>query len=158
MPLNIRRVVTGHDERGRAVIAIDEICKNVTSRRPKHESCVVWSTGSFPADNSGAEDDGTRPVATTDPDGTVFRIGMYHPGVAPRNHRTESVDYAIVMSGEIVMEIDGATVHLRAGDVMVQRGTIHNWTNPGTEPCIIAFVLVAAKPVERAGKLLGATG
>src|SRR4029077_6747863 len=76
----------------------------------------------------------------------------------PRNHRTESVDYAIVMSGEIVMEIDGATVHLRAGDVMVQRGTIHNWTNPGTEPCIIAFVLVAAKPVERAGKLLGATG
>ncbi|MGA7489033.1 MAG: cupin domain-containing protein [Xanthobacteraceae bacterium] len=72
--------------------------------------------------------------------------------------RTESVDYAIVMSGEIVMEIDGATVHLRPGDVLVQRGTIHNWTNPGTEPCIIAFVLVAAKPVERAGKILGATG
>jgi mannose-6-phosphate isomerase-like protein (cupin superfamily) len=158
MPLKVRRVVTGHDEGGRAIIAVDEICKNVTSRRPKHESCVVWSTGSFPADNSGAEDGGTRPVATTDPDGTVFRIGMYHPGVAPRNHRTESVDYAIVMSGEIVMEIDGATVHLRTGDVMVQRGTIHNWTNPGKEPCIIAFVLVAAKPVERAGKLLGATG
>jgi len=75
-----------------------------------------------------------------------------------RNHRTESADYAIVMSGEIVMEIDGATVYLRAGDVLVQRGTIHNWTNPGTEPCIIAFVLVAAKPVERAGKILGATG
>jgi mannose-6-phosphate isomerase-like protein (cupin superfamily) len=158
MTLQIRRVVTGHDESGRAVIAIDEICKNVTSRRPKHESCVVWSTGSSPADNSGAEDGGTRPVATTDPDGTVFRIGMYHPGVAPRNHRTESIDYAIVMSGEIVMEIDGATVHLRAGDVLVQRGTIHNWTNPGTAPCIIAFVLVAAKPVERAGKVLGATG
>ena len=95
----------------------------------------------------------TRPVATVDPDGTVFRIGCYHPGVAPRNHRTESVDYAIVMSGEIEMEIDGATVRLRAGDVLVQRGTIHNWTNPGTEPCIIAFVLVAAKPVERAGKV-----
>ena len=158
MPLKIRRVVTGHDDSGRAIIAVDEICKNVTSRRPKHESCVVWSTGSFPADNSSAEDGGMRRVATTDPNGTVFRIGMYHPGVAPRNHRTESVDYAIVMSGEIVMEIDGATVHLRAGDVMVQRGTIHNWTNPGTEPCIIAFVLIAAKPVERAGKVLGATG
>jgi quercetin dioxygenase-like cupin family protein len=158
MPLKIRRVVTGHDHDGRAVIAIDEICKNVVSRRPKHESCVVWSTGSFPADNSGDEDGGARPVATTDSNGTVFRIGMYHPGVAPRNHRTESVDYAIVMSGEIVMEIDGATVHLRAGDVLVQRGTIHNWTNPGTEPCFIAFVLVAAKPVERAGKILGATG
>jgi quercetin dioxygenase-like cupin family protein len=158
MPLNIRRVVTGHDHDGRAVIAIDEICKNVVSRRPKHESCVVWSTGSFPADNSRDEDGGARPVATTDPNGTVFRIGMYRPGVAARNHRTESVDYAIVMSGEIMMEIDGATVHLRAGDVLVQRGTVHNWTNPGTEPCIIAFVLVAAKPVERAGKILGATG
>jgi len=88
----------------------------------------------------------------------VFRIGVYHPGVAPRNHRTDSIDYAIVLSGEIDMEIDGALVHLRAGDVLVQRGTIHNWTNPGTEPCVVAFVLVAAKPVERAGKVLNATG
>jgi mannose-6-phosphate isomerase-like protein (cupin superfamily) len=158
MSLKVRRVVTGHDRDGRAIIAIDEICKNVVSRRPKHESCVVWSTGSFPADNSGEEDGGARPVATTDPNGTVFRIGMYHPGVAPRNHRTESVDYAVVISGEIVMEIDGASVHLRAGDVLVQRGTIHNWTNPGSQPCIIAFVLVAAKPVARAGKVLAATG
>src|SRR6188768_3905270 len=140
MALKIRRVVTGHDDNGRAIVAIDEICKNVMSRRPNHESCVVWSTGSFPADNSGTEDGGLRPVATTDPNGTVFRIGVYHPGVAPRNHRTES--------------IDGATVHLRAGDVLVQRGTIHNWTNPGSEPCVVAFVLVAAKPVERAGKVL----
>jgi mannose-6-phosphate isomerase-like protein (cupin superfamily) len=158
MALKIRRVVTGHDDSGRAVIAVDEICKNVMSRRPNHESCVVWSTGSFPADNSDHADGGARQVATTDPNGTVFRIGVYHPGVAARNHRTESVDYAIVMSGEIVMEIDGSSVHLRAGDVLVQRGTIHNWTNPGTEPCVIAFVLVAAKPVERAGKVLGAAG
>ncbi len=158
MSLKIRRVVTGHDHNGRAVIAVDEICKNVMSRRPNHESCVIWSTGSFPADNGGADDGGTRQVATTDPNGTVFRIGRYHPGVAARNHRTESIDYAIVMSGEIVMEIDGASVHLRAGDVLVQRGTIHNWTNPGKEPCVIAFVLVAAKPVERAGKVLGASG
>ena len=64
----------------------------------------------------------------------------------------------LLVAGEIDMEIDGATVHLRAGDVLVQRGTIHNWTNPGSEPCVVAFVLVAAKPVERAGKVLGATG
>jgi hypothetical protein len=121
MALKIRRVVTGHDDNGRAVVAIDEICKNVMSRRPNHESCVVWSTGSFPADNSGTEDGGLRPVATTDPNGTVFRIGVYHPGVAPRNHRTDSIDYAIVLSGKIDMEIDGALVHLRAGDVLVQR-------------------------------------
>jgi hypothetical protein len=56
------------------------------------------------------------------------------------------------------MEIDGATVHLTQGDVLVQRGTIHNWVNRGTAPCVIAFVLIAAKPVERGGRRLGASG
>jgi quercetin dioxygenase-like cupin family protein len=158
MPLHIRRVVTGHDERGRAVVTIDEVSRNVVSRRPAHESCVIWSTGSFPADNASALDGAARPVASTDPDGSVFRIVAYAPGVAPRNHRTESIDYAVVMAGEIDMEIDGATVRLRQGDVLVQRGTIHNWSNRGTEPCVIAFVLIAAKPVERAGRVLGASG
>jgi mannose-6-phosphate isomerase-like protein (cupin superfamily) len=158
MPLQIRRVVTGHDEDGRAVVAIDEISKNVISRRPAHQSCVIWSTGAFPSDNSGALDGGARGVASTDPRGSVFRIVEYAPGVAPRNHRTESIDYAVVMAGEIDMEIDGASVHLRQGDVLVQRGTIHNWCNRGTVPCIIAFVLIAARPVERAGRALTATG
>jgi mannose-6-phosphate isomerase-like protein (cupin superfamily) len=158
MPLHIRRVVTGHDEDGRAIVAIDEISKNVISRRPRHESCVIWSTGEFPSDNSSARDDGERPVAGTDPHGSVFRIVEYAPGVAPRNHRTESIDYAVVMAGEIDMEIDGASVHLRQGDVLVQRGTIHNWSNRGTVPCIIAFVLIAARPVERAGRALTAVG
>jgi quercetin dioxygenase-like cupin family protein len=103
------------------------------------------------------KDGGSREVATTDPKGTVFRLVEYGPGVAPRNHRTESIDYAIVMSGEIDMDLDGTRVHLKAGDVLVQRGTIHNWNNRGTEPCVVAFVLVAAKPVERGAKLLTAT-
>jgi quercetin dioxygenase-like cupin family protein len=158
MSLQIRRVVTGHDREGRAIVAIDEIATNVISRRPRHQSCVIWSTGSFPSDNSDALDGGARVVANTDPNGSVFRLVEYAPGVMPRNHRTESIDYAVVMSGEIDMEIDGATVHLRQGDVLVQRGTIHNWNNRGTAPCIIAFVLIAAKPVERAGKVLGAAG
>src|SRR5438105_701834 len=157
MSLKIRRVVTGHDRDGRAVVAIDETCRNAISRRPNHESCVIWSTGEFPADNGSGADGGAREVATTDPDGTVFRLVEYGPGVAPRNHRTESIDYAIVMSGEIDMDIDGTRVHLQAGDVLVQRGTIHNWINRGSEPCLVAFVLVAAKPVERAGQVLGAT-
>ena len=88
----------------------------------------------------------------------MFRIGLYHPGVAPRNHRTESIDYAVVMSGEIDMEIDGATVHLRAGDVLVQRGTIHNWVNRGKEDCVIAFILISGKPVAAGGKTLHAVG
>ena len=155
--MQIRRVVTGHDQNGRAVVTIDETATNITSRRANHQSCVVWSTGEFPSDNDGERDGGAREVATTDPNGTVFRVIEYAPGVAPRNHRTESIDYAVVMSGEIDMEMDGTMVHLRAGDVLVQRGTIHNWINRGDKPCTIAFVLIAAKPVERADKVLGAT-
>jgi quercetin dioxygenase-like cupin family protein len=154
MALNIRRVVTGHDASGKAVVTIDEISQNAISRRPNHASCVIWTTGEFPADNDGDADNGLRPVGTVDPDGTVFRLVEYGPGVTPRIHRTESVDYAIVIKGEIEMEMDGTMVHLKQGDVLVQRGTIHNWINRGTEPCVVAFVLVAAKPVERAGKLL----
>jgi quercetin dioxygenase-like cupin family protein len=156
MSLNIRRVVTGHDADGKAVVTIDEIAKNVISRRPGHASCVIWSTGEFPVDNDLDIDGGARQVGTTDPAGTVFRLVSYGPGTAPRNHRTESVDYAIVMSGEIDMEMDGTWVHLNAGDVLVQRGTIHNWVNKGKEPCIVAFVLVAAKPVKRGDTLLTA--
>lgn len=159
MPLNFRRVVTGHDEQGRAIVAIDEIAANVMSRRPRHQSCVVWSTGEFPTDNSTTADGGARPVATVDPNGTVFRVVEYQPGVSPRNHRTESIDYAVVLKGEIDMELEqGSFVHLRQGDVLVQRGTVHNWHNRGTEPCVIAFVLVAARPVERGGTALTAHG
>jgi quercetin dioxygenase-like cupin family protein len=154
--MNIRRVVTGHDDEGRAIVRIDEICMNVISRRPRHQSCLIWSTGSFPADNSDDADGGAR--GTTLPNATVFRIVEYQPGVAPRNHRTESIDYAVVLSGEIDMQLDGSEVHLRAGDVLVQRGTLHNWVNRGTQPCVIAFVLVAARPVERDGKELRALG
>jgi quercetin dioxygenase-like cupin family protein len=89
----------------------------------------------------------------------VFRIVSYGPGVTPRNHRTDSIDYAVVMHGEIDMELDdGVVVQLKAGDVLVQRGTIHNWVNNGTVPCIIAFTLIAAKPVTVNGKPLNAHG
>jgi quercetin dioxygenase-like cupin family protein len=158
MALNIRRVVTGHDANGRAVVMIDETCRNLQSRRPGHASCVVWTTDTAPADNSRNEDGAERKVATTCPGGTVFRIIEFSPGVAPRNHRTDSIDYAIVLSGEIDMELDDGSVHLKAGDVLVQRGTIHNWVNRGTAPCRIAFVLIAAKPVEAAGQVLHAKG
>lgn len=149
--MKIRRIVTGHDSHGRAVVKIDEQCTNVISRRPGHESCVVWSTGTFPAEISGDEDGGARQVGSTDPNGSVFRIVSYAPGVAPRNHRTSSIDYAVVLSGEIDMRLDdGLTVHLKAGDTLVQRGTLHDWMNNGKEPCVIAFVLIAAKPVHDA--------
>lgn len=159
MSLQIRRVVTGHTSEGRAKVEIDEIAKNVISNRPGASSCVVWSTKGFPVDNDGFSDPTKAEFKTTVEGGTVFRIVRYEPGVTPRNHRTDSVDYAAVLSGSVEMELDdGVVVSLKAGDVLVQRGTVHNWVNRGTEPCIVAFVLVSAKSVTANGKPLPAVG
>jgi mannose-6-phosphate isomerase-like protein (cupin superfamily) len=159
MSLAIRRVVTGHDQQGRAIVAIDEIARNVVQTRPGAQAAVIWTTEGFPIDNDGDTDSSSRKVATTLANGSVFRVVSFGPGVAPRNHRTDSIDYAVVISGEIDMELDdGNSVHLKAGDVMVQRGTIHNWVNRGTAPCVIAFTLIAAKPVSAGGKTLNAVG
>jgi mannose-6-phosphate isomerase-like protein (cupin superfamily) len=158
MTLNVRRVVTGHDTSGHAVVKIDEISSNVTSSRPGQSACVIWTTDASPADNSGERDEGLRKTGTTLANGTVFRIVEYAPGVSPRVHRTDSIDYAVVMAGEIDMQLDDGEVHLKAGDVLVQRGTIHNWVNRGTVPCVIAFVLVDARPVAVAGSVLHASG
>jgi quercetin dioxygenase-like cupin family protein len=159
MAMQIRRVVTGHDAEGQAVVLRDGVMSNATSRRPAHEAAVVWSTQGNPVNNDGDEDAALGEFGSTLKDGTVFRIVYYGPGCAPRRHRTESIDYAVVMSGEIEMELDeGQMVHLRAGDVLVQRGTVHNWINNGSEPCVIAFVLIDAKAVEAGGRVLTATG
>ena len=127
MTLRVRRIVTDHDGKGRAIVSGDEVCGGV-SGRPGHERCDLWKG----------------------PDGTVFRLVEYQPGVAPRDHRTETVDYAIVVSGEIEMDLDGTIVKLKQGDTLVQRNTIHNWINRGTTPCVIAFVLVPEKAAKHA--------
>jgi len=158
MALQIRRVVTGHDANGRAVVKIDEIAKNITSSRPQQSAVVIWTTEGFPVNNDGDADTSTRKVGTTLANGCVFRVVEFGPGVVPRNHRTDSIDFAVVMTGEIDMAIDGSEVHLKAGDVLVQRGTIHNWVNRGKEPCVIAFALVDAKPATVGGKTLHAEG
>ena len=144
MTLEVRRVVTGHDKNGKARVIIDELSDNVISRRAGQQSTVIWATDQTPPNLEALNDLSPDVKSTTVVNGTVFRVSRFEPGVAPRNHRTASMDYAVVLSGQIDMELDdGEVVNLRAGDVLVQRGTIHNWTNPGTEPCIIAFVLMA---------------
>ena len=158
MALKVRRVVTGHDAQGRAVVKFDEIAGNVKSGRPGQEAAVVWTTKGFPIDNSADEDGSTRPVATSESEGTVFRIVEFSPGVTPRNHRTDSIDYGVVISGEIDMLLDDTTVRLKAGDVLIQRGTIHNWVNKGSVPCVMAFALIGARPVAVGGRTLEATG
>ena len=159
MALRVRRVVTGHDAAGKAIVQIDEISKNLRSARPGAEACVIWTSEGFPIDNTGNADEGLRETGTTHDNGTVFRILELQPGNTPRIHRTDSLDYAVIMKGEIDMELEtGDITHLKAGDVIVQRGTVHNWVNRGPEPCVIAFVLIAAKPVEAGGKVLKAFG
>jgi mannose-6-phosphate isomerase-like protein (cupin superfamily) len=134
----------------------------------------LWETRSAPADNSGARDaaEHERRIAPVG-GGTVFRIIEYPPDnvrlktLAPDSffpemgaqaadkaqrrhpgmHKTNTVDYAIVLSGEIYAVLDEGEVLLRPGDCLVQRGTRHAWSNRTEEPCVIAFVLVAAKPV-----------
>ncbi|CAN0530632.1 unnamed protein product, partial [Laminaria digitata] len=76
------------------------------------------------------------------PNGTLTRIRAIQPGATAEPHFTETVDYVIVMSGEMDMELDADTVTLRAGDVLVQQGTRHNWINRGTEPCRFAAILI----------------
>ncbi len=153
MGLEVRRVVTGHDKDGRAIVEIDEIATKISRKRAGYESTVIWATEQFPADNNDPTDGASRDVPTSVPNGTVFRVVRYEPGVAPRVHRTDSLDYAIILSGEIDMELEeGNEVHLKAGDVVVQRGTVHNWIHRGSEPCVIAFVLTSAKPLIVAGE------
>jgi quercetin dioxygenase-like cupin family protein len=157
MTLRVRRVVTGHDADGRAVVKFDDVVDG-TPRRPGTSARVIWTTESFPVDNTVVEDQADREIGTTLPNGTVFRILELEPGAAPRRHRTDSVDYAVILSGEIDMEMDDTVVHLRAGDTLVQRGTIHNWVNNGSKPCVIAFILIDAKSVDIGGKVLPPEG
>ena len=106
---------------------------------------VLWTSEGFPVDNTGNEDEGLRETGTTHENGTVFRILELQPGNGPRNHRTDSLDYAVIMSGEIDMKLDDSVVHLKAGDVVVQQATNHAWINHSGQPVRVMFVLMDSK-------------
>lgn len=141
--MDVRRVVTGHNKAGQSCVQIDDLASNATSRRPGHDSRLIWVTDAAPARWDVADDAGAREVGRPPPgNGTLIRILEIQPGVTAEPHFTETVDYVIVMSGEMDMELDAETVTLRAGDVLVQQGTRHNWINRGTEPCRFAAILI----------------
>ena len=126
-PQPIRRIVTGHDASGKAKVLIDAPAANVKSSRPGQFSTLLWCTDGAPAAmpiGEDAEDMGERRLGTYPPErGTRFMISEYPPGNIPRRHRTETIDYIIVLSGEIEMDLDdGEKVTMGTGDVMVQRG------------------------------------
>jgi quercetin dioxygenase-like cupin family protein len=157
MTVNIRRIVTGHDASGKAIVEIDAVNPHVVVNRPNIRVINLWSN-TFPVSNTEEGDCAERIKGTVLPGGALFRVIEFQPGVAPRMHRTDTLDYIVVMSGSITMEMDDEVVELHAGDVMVQRGTVHNWVNNGNESCVCAFVMMAAESVMIDGKRLEAHG
>jgi quercetin dioxygenase-like cupin family protein len=139
----VRRVVTGHDANGRAVVIHDDI-----RGEADRWNTLVWATDSCPANNNASDDAATRPVGTTSPGGSLCRYTEVPPGHKSIMHRTGTIDFGIVIEGEIEMELDGGEwVTLRAGDVIVQRGTNHAWENKSGKPCRMWFAMIEADPV-----------
>lgn len=151
----IRRVVTGHDGEGKAIVSIDAVATN-RKYVDKAASTLVWLTDRSPCDVLSAEDTGLRQTGTAPPpQGTRFCVIEFLPGNKPHGlHRTDTIDYVICISGEIDMDLDDSTVTLRAGDVMVQRGTNHAWVNRKAAPARLAFVLIDGEP-KRDGSIAG---
>ena len=144
----VRRVVTGHDAAGRAVVVRDEAVTAVPVATGDARFALLWTSDQAPADLMDSGDAAARKVGLAFPGGSVLRIVDMAPGDRSPMHRTRSLDYGIVLSGEIVLELDdGATTVVGAGEVVVQRGTMHAWVNRTAEWCRIAFVLLDAAPV-----------
>jgi quercetin dioxygenase-like cupin family protein len=149
----IRRVVTGHDRTGKAKVLIDAPATNVKlAPGSPNRSVLMWVTDEMPCAMPMGEniaDEGERILGTPPPEnGTRFCVIEFGPRQQGQMHRTETVDYVVVISGRIDMRMDGEEkVTLNAGDVLVQRGTHHQWDNPYDEPSRVAFVLIDAKPL-----------
>lgn len=175
MGRKIRRVVTGHDENGVAKVVRDETATCILQRpnRPGVTLTNLWQADQTPARMERQDDPVEGDLVLHPPkNGSVFRVVQFDPedpevlatldGKAafaemgaganvvegarhPFMHRTDSLDYAVVLTGEIYMMMDEDEILLKAGDTVVQQGTNHAWSNRGTEPCQIAFILVDAK-------------
>ncbi len=163
MTLTVRRVVTGYDANGKSIVKTDEQITAVP--RLGHTDIMgseIWSTDRMPVDNSSEESYAaqrkgfvTRYNYVGTGQGTVIRVEEYAPGVKKVTHRTETIDYVIILSGNLDLELDGGeVVHLKPGDVVVNRGAMHTWVNNGPAPCVIAAILIDANPVTVAGQVL----
>src|SRR5260370_29228094 len=153
--MEIRRIVTDHNASGKAIVKTDEQVTAVARVAAGISGCEIWSTDQMPIDNSAAADAAQRTGFVKHNNyvgnggGSIFRINEWAPGHARFTHRTETMDYAIVLSGEIELEFDsGEVIHLKSGDVVVQRGTMHTWVNRGSVPAVTAFILIDPQPVE----------
>jgi quercetin dioxygenase-like cupin family protein len=147
----IRRVITGHDGNNVAKVILEGPATNTKRPRDGVSSTLMWCSDRMPTDiavGANVEDMGARILGTAPPaNGSRFIVMEFAPGIASEMHRTETIDYIVMLSGEIEMDMDDSTVKLRAGDIMVQRGTNHAWANRGTAPARLAIVLLDARPL-----------
>lgn len=146
LPL-VHRVVTGHDARGHAIFKAED--QQPTTMIPSGDAAflMIWSTQTVPADNNDEVDGRDRDAGLTINQGSVIRVVDMLPGRASPMHRTNSIDYGIVLEGEIELELDnGEKRTIRQGGIIVQRGTNHLWRNTTDQPCRIAFILIEAGP------------
>lgn len=155
-PPKFRRIVTTHDADGNPTILTDGNATNHKFPSEKISSTMMWSTDATPAGIAGNEDEGARILGSAPPlNGSRFTMMEFLPGNAGHLHRTDTVDYVICVSGEIDMFLDDSQfVTLRAGDVLIQRGTDHSWVNRSDKPCRLAVVLLDALP-KREGSIAG---
>jgi quercetin dioxygenase-like cupin family protein len=177
MATPMRRIITGHNAQGKSVILSDGPSPHVLelAGMPGLALINLWVTDGAPASNAGSADAAARPVVLEPPArGTIFRVVDFPPDAAmagrldrgkafeamgaghameagaprhPGMHKTSSVDYALVLDGEIWALMDEGEVLMHAGDCLVQRGTNHAWSNRTDRPCRMAFILVNADPV-----------
>jgi hypothetical protein len=172
----VRRVITGHDADGKSVIASDGIAPNVKELPsfPGLALTDLWETSGAPASNEGSADAAARPIHLEPPkNGTLLRIVEFPPDSTrpsssdgregfkaigaghvqdrhssdPMMHRTNTIDYIVVLKGEIYAVMEKGEALLKPGDVFIQRGTMHSWSVRTNEPCIVAVVLVNSKPL-----------
>jgi quercetin dioxygenase-like cupin family protein len=143
-----RRVVTGLDSAGRSCILID----GPVADQGLGSANIVWRTDAIPADNSGTADIDGRSFdfEMMHGGGSVFMVLEYPPGMgcdAPYWHATDTIDYIVMLRGEVVLSVETGEVRLKAGDFFVDRGVVHAWRNEGPEPALFACVNLPAKPV-----------
>jgi quercetin dioxygenase-like cupin family protein len=144
----VRRIVTGHRDDGLAIIKSDNVVEPQPIPRGGAAFAKLWVTQTSPADNRDERDGASLASGLTCMDGSVLRVVDLQPGNVSPMHKTNSVDYGIVLWGEIEMRLDsGAATRLSPGDIVVQRGTNHAWANVGTTPARMVFVLIDALPL-----------
>ena len=179
----VRRIVTGHDEAGKAVVLFDGPTPYVNQRGEGNVVQLCWITKSYRSTSPHTRDQAAQKTGVPPPKaGSICRVVDFAPqttaevkhvdhheilkqmGIDPATqgyqrhtftHRTRSIDYAICIEGEIDMLLDDTQVHMKAGDIMVQQGTNHAWVNTSGKPCRICFVLIDFGRIRRPGRRTG---